>query len=191
MEIFPTKNISVKEYLVLDDAAKEKWEYAHGEMVVKSGETEAHNSIVANLLRETGCYLKGKGCTIYPSAFRITLSTATSYFYPDAIVVQGKCQLEPDIFDTLLNPLILFEVMSENTVNIDRGYKFFHYKQIPSLQEYILINSREYAVEVIRRQPDNAWKFEKYFSQHNALTLRSINLTISFDDLYYKVSLPQ
>jgi Uma2 family endonuclease len=100
----------------------------------------------------------------------------------------GARQKQADVFDTLTNPLIIFEVISEGTEKIDRGYKFFYYQQIPSLQEYVLIDSREYAVEVIRRQADGLWKFDKYSSADKKFHLASINCTLSFDDVYYQGS---
>lgn len=185
------KRISVEEYLRLEETAETKHEYVDGDVVAMAGATEEHNRIVGSLLREVGSFLKGKGCDIFPSDFRVTTPAAKSYFYPDATVVCGDLQKQPNIFDTLQNPVVIFEVMSEGTENIDRGYKFFHYQQIPSLQEYILIDSRTYAIEAIRRQSNNTWKFEKLSLADKQLHLDSIGCSLSFDDIYYRVQFPQ
>lgn len=190
MAIPAVKHVSLEEYLRLEEAAEEKHEYVDGSIVAMAGATREHNEIVSNLIREIGLCLKGKECAIYPSDFRVTTPAGISYFYPDATVVCGNTELQPHVFDTLLNPVVIFEVMSEGTEKIDRGYKFFYYQQIPSLREYILIDSREYAVEAISRQDDNAWRFTKLSPADGQLHLSSIGCTLSFDDIYYRVQFP-
>lgn len=182
--------VSVEDYLLLEEAAQEKHEYVQGNIVARAGATEEHNDIVSNLIREVGNFLKEKDCKIHPSDFRVTTPAGKNYFYPDASIVCGKTEKQQDVFDTLLNPIVIFEVMSEGTEKIDRGYKFFYYQQIPSLQEYILIDSREYAIEAIRRQADGAWKFEKFSLGTGHFPLNSIGCNLSFDDIYYRVQFP-
>jgi Uma2 family endonuclease len=183
------KYVTLEEYFSLEEAAQEKYEYVEGDVVAMAGATEEHNDIVSNLIREVGSFLKGKGCKIHPSDFRVTTPAGKTYFYPDASIVCGPTQKQEGVFDTLLNPAVIFEVVSEITEKIDRGYKFFYYQQIPSLQEYVLIDSREYFVEVIRRQADGVWKFDKYSMSDQSFHLNSINHTLSFDDVYYGVTL--
>lgn len=184
------KYVSVEDYLQMEEAAELKHEYVDGCIVEKDGETIEHNDIVSNLIGEVGTFLKNKDYRIYPSAFRLTTPASKSFFYPDVTIVYGKPLLQPNIFDTLINPIIIFEIMSEGTENIDRGYKFFHYQHIPSLQEYVLIDSREYVIDIVCRQANGAWKFEKYFSTDKQIHLASINCTLSFDDIYYRVHWP-
>lgn len=188
MALPAVKYTSVEDYLRMEEAAATKHEYVDGDIVAMAGATREHNQIVSNLIREVGNCLKGKECSVYPSDFRVTTSAGKSYFYPDATVVCGDLQMQPHVFDTLQNPVVIFEVMSEGTENNDRGYKFFHYQQIASLQEYILIDSTKYAIEVIRRQANDTWKFEK-LSAAEKLDLNSIGCSLSFEDVYYRVQL--
>lgn len=178
--------VPVEEYLRMEETAETKHEFVNGEVVAMAGASRAHNEIVANIMREVGLCLKGKECGVYPSDLRVTTPAGRNYFYPDATVVCGALQMHPGVFDTLQNPVVIFEIMSEGTENIDRGYKFFHYLQIPSLQEYILIDSRERLVERISRQSDNSWKFDKLSLDEN-LELSSIGCTLAIDDIYYRV----
>lgn len=185
-----SNRISVEEYLRLEAAADTKHEYVGGDVVAMAGATREHNEIVSNLIYQVRKCLDSRSCTIYPSDFRVTTPAGKNYFYPDATVVCGDLQMQPDVFDTLQNPVVIFEVMSEGTENIDRGYKFFYYQQIPSLQEYILIDSRAFAIEAIRRQSDDTWKFDKLSLADEHLQLNSIGCTLSFDDVYYRVRFP-
>lgn len=184
------KYASVEDYLLMEEAAEEKHEYAGGNIVAMAGATDEHNDIVSNLIREVGNRIKGKGCRIRPSDSRVTTPAGKNYFYPDATIICGKAENQPGVFGTLMNPTVIFEVISENTEKIDRGYKFFYYQQIPSLREYVLVDSREYVVEVIRRQADGLWKFDKYSPADKQFHLGSVNCTLSFDEVYFEVQLP-
>lgn len=190
MAVPALKYTSVEEYIRLEQDSLEKHEYVEGDIVAMAGATEEHNHIVANLMREVGSFLKGKDCAVFPSDYRVSTPTGKNYFYPDVSIVCGKTEKQSNVFDTLLNPVVIFEVMSEGTENIDRGYKFFFYQQIPSLKEYILIDSRNYAVEAIRRQANDTWKFEKFSPADKQLYLNSIDCTLTFDDIYYRVQFP-
>lgn len=190
LKSIPAERISVEEYLRLEAATENKHEFVDGDVVAMAGATMEHNEILSNVIHGVRSSLKGKNCGIYPSDLRVTTPAGKNYFYPDATIVCGDTELQPQVFDTLLNPVVIIEVISEGTENIDRGYKFFHYQQIPMLQEYVLIDSREYAVDVIRRQADGAWKFEKFLPSDTRIHLNSIDCFLSFDDIYYRVQLP-
>jgi Uma2 family endonuclease len=183
------ERISVEEYLHMEKSAATKHEFVDGEVVAMAGASRGHNEIASNLIYKVRTCLEGQPCTIYTSDFRVSTPAGKSYFYPDATVVCGDLQMQSDIFDTLQNPVIIFEVMSESTENSDRGYKFFYYQQIPSLQEYILIDSRERSVERISRQSNDSWKFERLLPGEN-LELTSIGCSLSSDDIYYRVEFP-
>lgn len=180
----------MSEYFLLEESSPEKYEYLNGEVVSMAGATREHNQIVANLIREIGAFLKGGECDIFPSDFRVTTPAAENYFYPDATIVCGDAEMKPDVFDTLINPVVIIEVMSEGTRNRDRGYKFFYYQQIPTLQQYILIDSEQYAVDIISRKAGGTWKFEKHNPASKTFFIESIGMNLSFDDVYYRVLLP-
>ena len=129
----PITKLPLEEYLRLEPTVDDKQEYVSGGVVAMAGATREHNEIVSNLIFAVRNCLKDKPCSIYPSDLRVTTPAHRSYFYPDATIVCGDAQLQEAVFDTLLNPLVIFEVMSEATQNVDRGYKFFHYQQILSL----------------------------------------------------------
>jgi Uma2 family endonuclease len=191
MERRATDYISVEEYFLLEEAAPEKHEYFSGNVTAMAGATEEHNSIVSNIIGEVRNKLKGKDCKIFPSDLRVTTPAGKSYFYPDASIVCGPTQKQAGVFDTLLNPVVIFEVISEGTEKIDRGYKFFYYQQIPSLQEYVLVDSRTYFIEVIRRQADGLWQFDKYKKADGSFMLNAIDASLSFEEIYDQVQIPE
>jgi Uma2 family endonuclease len=183
------KYTTPQEYLKLERASDTKHEYFEGEIVAMAGATLAHNYIVANIIREIGSFLKGKSCKITPSDLRISIPSANSYTYPDATIICGKPEMEDDKFDTAKNPAVIFEVMSGSSSQYDSGNKFLYYQRIPSLQEYILIDSRKKFVVVYRRQTIDMWKIETLEDPKSVIYIRTIDYNLPFDDLYFEVEL--
>ncbi len=187
MAVADIQLISPQEYLSIERGAKEKHEYFEGKVIAMGGASLAHNRIVVNLIKKTGSFLEGKPCEILPSDIRISAPSYKSYMYPDATIICGKPELEDDKFDILKNPSVIFEALSPSTEDHDRGKKFFFYRQIPSLKEYILIDTTKYFVEVSRRQPDNSWLFEEISGEDSALHLATIDYELPLKELYRNV----
>ena len=133
------KHYTPEEYLALERQAQYKSEYYAGEIFAMAGASRWHNLIVTNVLRELSLQLKGRPCTTYPSAMRVKISPTGLYTYPDVTVVCGAARFEDTQQDTLLNPTLIVEVLSESTEAYDRGGKFAHYRKLNSLLEYVLI----------------------------------------------------
>ena len=187
METTALKLISPQEYLRFERGAKEKHEYFEGQIIAMAGASLAHNRMVANLVKKIGSFLEDKSCEILPSDIRISVSSFESYMYPDATIVCGKPEMEDEKFDTLKNPSVIFEVLSPSTEDHDRGKKFFFYRQIPTLKEYVLINTTKYFVEISRRQEDNSWMFEEISNADSYLNITTIDFQISLEELYKNV----
>jgi len=152
-----------------------------------AGAREAHNSIVANLIGEFHAFLKGKKCRVFPSDCRVSTPSANSYMYPDVSIVCDETEKRENEFDTVTNPSVIIEVLSDSTRDKDRGYKFFYYQQIPSLKEYILVDSMSYFVQCIYRQPDDSWKFEAINDINASISIRTIGLVLPLKDIYDRV----
>ena len=139
-------------YLELERKAITKNEYVNGETIAMAGASFAHNFItfdtaihLNNQLMDTECQVASTG------DLRVKVSQTGSYFYPDIVIVCGEPQAEDNVFDTLLNPTLIVEVLSVSTETYDKDEKFTHYRQIDSLQEYILIAQDEVHVMQYRR----------------------------------------
>lgn len=190
MAVPATIATSPQEYLALERASKEKHEYFQGRVIALAGASLGHNRLVSNILREIGSHLKDKGCEILPSDIRISIPSRESYMYPDAVIVCGKPEMEDDRFDTLKNPVVIFEILSPSTEDHDRGKKFFFYRQIPSFKEYILVDSTSPFIEVSRRGEDGAWKFETVEDIQAQLFISSVGISIPLAEIYRNVNFP-
>ena len=181
--------ISPDEYLQMERASEQKHEYYDGYVVAMTGARLKHNQIAANLVANIGSYLKGKECQVLPSDMRVATPNRDAYIYPDASIVCGEPQLEDDQFDTLLNPSVVFEIWSPSTQKNDVGYKLIYYQHIPSLKEYIMIDSAKKFAQVVRKQQDGAWRFEDIVDTEAMLFIQTINMNISFADIYRNTGL--
>jgi len=182
-------HLTPEEYLALERKAEVRSEYLDGDMVAMSGGSREHNLIVGNLVREMGLQLKGRPCEVYPSDMRVKVSATGLYTYPDDTVVCGEPQLEDERRDTLLNPTVIFEVLSDSTESYDRGSKFAHYRKVPSLVEYVLVSQREYRIEQYVRQPDGPWLRSEVRGLNGNLVLPSIQSSMEMAQIYERIEI--
>ena len=178
-----------EEYLARERQAQYKSEYYAGDIFAMAGASRWHNLIVANVIGELRSQLKGRPCTTYPSDMRLKVSPTGLYTYPDVTVVCGAAQFEDTQQDTLLNPTLIVEVLSESTEAYDRGGKFAHYRKLASLLEYVLIAPTKPHVEHYVRQPDNRWLLAEADSLHDTLHLPSIDCHLALAEVYDKVDI--
>ncbi len=181
--------ITPAEYLLAERAAVEKHEYFDGQVLAMSGASMNHNDIVANLIIHIGSRLQDKNCKILPGDMRVSTPEHDAYMYPDASIVCGEPQLEDDVFDTLLNPVVIFEILSPSTRSIDKGRKLFFYQRITSLQEYIMIDSRKRFIQLARKDAGGKWVFEELNEATTSLFLQTIQFNLPLDDIYQRTGL--
>jgi Uma2 family endonuclease len=174
------------EYLAMERASPEKHEYRGGEVFAMARANEAHNLIAVNVIGTLGNLLLRSPCEVYPSGMRVKTPTTGLYTYPDASVVCHRPAFEDDTTDTLLNPQVVVEVLSDATEDYDRGTKFKNYRTIPSLVDYVLVSQAEVLVEHHVRQPDGSWVMREHRAGRR-LELASIGCAVDVDDLYVKV----
>lgn len=189
MSTVPIRRISPEEYLALERQAERKSEFYDGEIFAMAGASRKHNLIALNVAAELRQQLKDKPCEVYPSEIRTRVPNGP-YVYPDVVVVCSEPQFEDNGLDTLTNPLVVIEVLSETTADFDRGTKFRYYRRIESLREYIVIDQAEPFVERHSRGADNVWRLDERTGLAAALTVESLGCTLSLSDIYLKVSFP-
>lgn len=183
--------LTVTEYLTLERAADYKSEYSRGEMRPMTGASRKHNLIATNIVASLHFQLRKQPCEVYPSDMRIKVEATELITYPDISVVCGEPHFDDSHKDTLLNPTVLIEVLSPSTAAYDRGDKFENYRQLPSLQEYLLVAQEKLHVEQYSRQPDHTWRFSEYKRVGDRLYLTSIQCELTLEDIYEKVALDQ
>ena len=127
MTVDPKPQLSVQEYLRLEREAETKNEYLDGQMVAMTGGSLRHSLIIGNLVRELGNQLQNRPCQVFPSELRVGIPSANVYTYPDVSVACGDPLLEDEYEDTLLNPMLLIEVLSPTTEAYNRGKKLRWY----------------------------------------------------------------
>ena len=140
MSAQPTSLVSVEEYLAFERRQREKHEFFAGEIYLQAGASMAHNLITANSIGSLHQQLRASPCNVLPSDMRIRTPRRRQYMYPDATIICGAPIFDDDYHDIIINPIIIFEVLSPSTEQYDRGRKFQAYRTLPTLQEYLLIS---------------------------------------------------
>lgn len=186
MSAIAKATISESEYLELERKAFEKSEYYKGEIFAMAGATIEHNAIVGALIGELYSFLKGKSCKVYPSDLRVYNAANSLYTYPDVTILCGKEEYLDDQFDTVLNPTVIFEVLSGSTEDYDRGTKFKLYRSIPSLQNYVLVSSTEFSAEVYTRSGDT-WILTTAKSKNEHIHISAIDYDLALVNVYTQV----
>jgi Uma2 family endonuclease len=174
------------EYLAMERASLEKHEYCDGEVFAMAGASWEHNLIVGNVVTALNIAVRRRSCQVCPSDMRVKVPATGLYTYPDASVVCDRPVFEDDKADTLLNPQVIVEVLSDSTEDYDRGTKFKNYRTIPSLVDYVLVSQTGGYVEHHVRQADGSWLMREHGTGER-IELVSIGCGIDFDDLYLKV----
>lgn len=189
MNALPTPYLTPGQYLEIERQAETRNEYFDGEMFAMSGGSRAHSRLSVNVTALLNGILAGRPCEVFNSDMRVKVEATDLYTYPDVSVVCGEPRLEDAHQDTLLNPLLIVEVLSPSTERYDRGTKFHHYRQISSLMEYVLVSQDEARIERFQRLPDGEWSLRVASGLDAELSLSSIDVTLKLADVYHKVTL--
>ncbi len=181
--------LTPEEYLAIERSAERKSEYLDGEMFAMVGASREHNLIVTNTVAELRQQLKKHPCKVYANDMRVKVSPTGLYTYPDVVVVCGEERFDENHNDTLLNPTVIIEVLSDSTEGYDRGEKFEHYRKLESLSEYVLIAQKKQHVECHLRQPDNRWVLTETDNPQESIQLTSIDCELALVEIYDKVEI--
>ena len=191
MSLRPKPYLSPEDYLALERSAEFKSEYFDGEIFAMTGASESHNLIVINTIRELSIQLKKRPCKVYANDMRVKVSPTGLFTYPDVMVVCGQAQFDDSHLDTLLNPTLIVEVLSDSTEAYDRGRKFEHYRHLDSLVEYVLIAQHRPHVESFRRQLDQQWLLTECNGLDGTLRLQSIDCDLALAEIYAKTEVSE
>ena len=187
MVVLTKTRYTPEEYLALEEQAEQKSEYYNGEIFAMAGGSVNHNRITRNVVTTLAPLLAAKPCEAFASDMRLLVEKKGLYTYPDVMVVCGKLEFVAGRNDTLTNPILIVEVLSESTREYDRTTKFRFYRRIPTLLEYVMIDQARVYIECFRRTESDLWIFESYDQLEDQLKLRSLELEIPLTLIYNQV----
>ena len=182
-----TKIYTPEEYLELEIVCETRNEYRNGEIIPMTGGTPDHNEIAGNLNASLKLALKGQPYRIFIADQRLWIPTINIYTYPDIMVLQKPIELQIGRKDTVINPVLIAEILSKSTQNYDRSEKFATYRTIPTFKEYLLVDQYRIHVEHYVKTGVNQWTFSEYDDQNITLSLNTLELQILIADLYENI----
>lgn len=185
------RKLTEAEYLARDRAATVKSEFLDGVMYAVAGASYAHNVVTDDLARHLGNQLASGPCRTLSHDMRVKVRATGLNTYPDVIVLCGPPEFDGDRTDVLVNPAVLIEVLSDSTASYDRGTKFRHYKQIPSLREYVLVAQDEPAVDRYVRQADGTWVHSDFVGLDAVVEFVAVPARVGLADIYAGVTFPE
>lgn len=188
MSAQPLPRLSPNEYLDLERKAETRSEYLDGRLYAMSGGTYSHGLIVSSLNVLLGTRLRGSQCRVTVSDVRVRISSDGPYYYPDVMAVCSPPQFADDRRDSVLNPVLIVEVLSPSTEAYDRGLKAAQYRRIDSLQEYVLVWQDQPRIEVLRRQPSGGWFLSEAIGLDSVCTLESVRCDLPLAEVYRDIT---
>lgn len=175
--------VTVEEYLTREKISPVKHEYVYGEVYAMAGNSDNHNRIASNFLLALVTHLRGSCCEPFFADIKVRINPFV-YYYPDILV---SCEQEVADPHFRNEPILIIEVLSDSTEQIDRREKLAFYRQIPTLQEYVIVAQKRMLVEIHRRQPDGRWLTHFYNQADEEFEFTSVGLTMTVSEVYQRV----
>lgn len=185
-----TKRLTVAEYLAREETAERKSEFLDGQVFLMAGASREHNVLTRNLAGELYQALKGGPCQVFVADRRVKVNRTGLFTYPDLLIVGGDPEYAAEDRNTLTNPRVVIEVLSDSTARYDRTGKFRHYKQLPSLAEYVLVAQDEPLVERFVRSPNGRWEQDEFVGLDATFALATVPAEVPMAEVYRGVELP-
>ncbi len=181
-------HISYAEYLALEKSSQTKHEWLNGqvfdmEALGMSGGRPEHALRIAAVIAALRVALRGKRCNTYASELKVRIHGTGLATYPDASVICGKLETDPEDDLAVVNPTVIVEVLSPTSEAYDRGAKFAHYRRIPSLRDYVMVNCAEPRIEVYHRGESGRWELDEA-GAGESIEITSLGVALSVDEIY-------
>jgi len=187
MKTHEIPKLTVDEYIKQEHESNIKYEYHDGRIYALAGGTLNHGMLCGNIFGELRGKLKEKqsNCKPYTSEIKVFIEKTNSFVYPDSMVICGEIEKSKLEKNSVTNPMLIVEVLSKSTSDYDRGDKFYLYRQLSSLKEYVLIEQDRYVVDVhYKSENSDLWRITRYEGIDQKLKFQSIGIEISMKDLY-------
>ncbi|MDJ0617820.1 MAG: Uma2 family endonuclease [Calothrix sp. MO_192.B10] len=187
MQVTEKRRYTPEEYLALEEIAEYKSEYIDGEIIPMAGGSTNHNRITLNLSANLNFAFRQEDYEVFMVDVRLWIPKRRIYTYPDVMIVVEEPEYFDHRTDTITNPQVIIEVLSNSTQAYDREGKFQAYRTIPSFKEYLLIDQTNIYVEQVSKTGNKRWILREYDDEDEAISLESVAFEISMQDLYNKV----
>ncbi len=175
--------LSVEDYLEGEKISPIKHEYVEGEVYAMAGASDTHNMIAGDIYAALLVHLRNSKCQPFFGDIKVRV-TSKVYYYPDVLV---SCEENPEDAHFRNSPILIIEVASPSTANIDRREKLLFYQQMPSVQEYAVIDQHKINIELHRRQPSGSWITYYFDKEDKEIEFQSVNLTLPISEIYRRV----
>ena len=192
MKVHKLPKMTIEEYILYESDTGVKHEYHDGGIYALAGGSLEHALLIGNIYSElrNGLRKDGSNCKPITNDAKLYIDKENKYLYPDTMVICGEIERSENIKDAVTNPILIVEVLSQSTTEYDRGDKFYFYRQIPSLQEYVLIEQGRNVVEVFyKKDRKGLWRISRYEGLDQMIKLQSINIEISMKELYFDIDI--
>ncbi len=190
MSALPKRYFTPEEYLILENQAAYKSQYVAGEIYAMAGAEPEHIDIVTNIDFALKSLFGDRPCKSYTTDLRVRAEAGELHTYPDVAALCGEPRFDrssrPSV---LLNPQVIFEVLSPSTETFDRGEKFLRYRTLASLTDYVLVAADAMRVEHHARQPDGAWTMTEHRQPAGRVPLRPLAGELTLAQIYRRVTL--
>ena len=186
----PKTKMASSEFVAMERHAGLRAEWLNGGVYAIAGGSHLHWLIATNISGELRHRLKSSENHVLNCGMRLKVPPTSLYAHPDVSVVHGAAQFEDELQDTLVNPKILIEVLSDTTAAWDLGGKFWHYRQLDSLSEYILISQETWLADQYTRQPNGSWMLKTVEGEDGVLQLTSIKCQLPLGEVYANTTVP-
>ena len=186
-----TKNtLTAEEYLAFERDSDSRHEFLDGQVFAMAGESLSHSRVCTNLSGEVRNRLKGKPCEPLSPNMKVRTSAVSLFAYPDLTIVCGEPQFHDSKKDVLINPRVIFEVLSPSTENYDRTVKFQRYRMgNETLTDYVLVSQERAFVEHFRKATDGQWLYRSFSNLSDILDLDGIDCELKLIEIYDRVEL--
>jgi Uma2 family endonuclease len=187
VKVAQPKTYTAEEYLALEVVSETRSEFRNGERVEMTGGTPEHNQIAGMLIFLLKASLRKQPYCIFVTDQRLWIPDVQLYTYPDVMVTPKPADLQTGRKDTVMNPILIGEILSESTQGYDRGDKFAHYRTITTFQEYVLLDQYRPRVEHYTKQAQNQWLLTEYEGLEANFRLASVGVDVALAELYEAV----
>lgn len=180
---------TINDYLALERESRGiRHELHEGQLITMQGSSRNHARVVRNLITTIDNHLKEDTCEVFGNDLKVAIKSIESVVYPDVSVFCADADFYDEYNDVTLNPVAIIEVLSPSTEKYDHDRKFYYYRQIASIRQYIIVGSTSPYLFSAIKQKDGKWLSTETEEPDASITIEPINLTIPFSEIYRRVS---